>query len=88
MKILAIPADLFGGKLYLKEPIQGEKHLFVKYKSTYNDIPWTKVNGKPVKNWKQTLRQVWFKPEHKEVKKVISSPVRPATYKKEHEFEI
>jgi len=50
MKILAIPADLFGGKLYLKEPIQGEKHLFVKYKSTYNDIPWRETILFPVDN--------------------------------------
>lgn len=40
MTILAIPADTSGGKLWIKEPRQEGDRLFVKYKSTYNDIPW------------------------------------------------
>jgi len=38
--IAAIPADSVGGKLWIKDfRVDGDK-LFVKYKSTYNDIPF------------------------------------------------
>lgn len=38
--ILCIPADNAGNKLFLKD-LRGEnKRLFVKYKSTFNDIPF------------------------------------------------
>lgn len=31
----------------------------------YNEAQWHKSNGEPVRNWKQTCQQVWFKDENK-----------------------
>ncbi len=41
--IQCIPADKVGNKLFLKEFRQNGNRLFVKYKSTYNDIPFIEV---------------------------------------------
>jgi hypothetical protein len=30
----------------------------------YNDANWFDSHGNPVLNWKQKMRQVWFKPEN------------------------
>lgn len=38
--ICCIPADLEGNKLWLKDFRQDGKRMFVKYSSTYNDIPF------------------------------------------------
>lgn len=35
-----IPADRGGNKLFLKEPREENDRLYVKYRSTYNDIPF------------------------------------------------
>jgi predicted phage replisome organizer len=32
----------------------------------YNDLDWHNSKGKHIKNWKSTMRNVWFKEEHKE----------------------
>ena len=32
----------------------------------YTDANWHDAEGKPVLNWKQKMRGVWFKPEHKQ----------------------
>lgn len=33
----------------------------------YTDANWHDAEGKPVLNWKQKMRGVWFKPEHKQM---------------------
>ena len=38
--IVCINADVFGNKLYLKDLIEDKGKLYVKYRSTYNDIPF------------------------------------------------
>lgn len=38
--IACIPADNEGNKLWLKEPRIDGKRIFVKYRSTHNDIPF------------------------------------------------
>jgi len=38
--IACIPADNVGNLLYLKDVRINNKKIFVKYKSTYNDIPF------------------------------------------------
>lgn len=43
IKIISIPADKFGNKLFLKELKQENDKLFIKYKSTYNDIPFVET---------------------------------------------
>lgn len=35
----------------------------------YDVADWHDTNGKAVKNWKQKMNSVWFKPENKETKK-------------------
>ena len=35
-----IPADRDGNKLFLKEPREENNRLYVKYRSSYNDIPF------------------------------------------------
>ena len=41
MEIAFIPADHLGNKLILKEPRKEGDRLFVKYRSTLNDMPFT-----------------------------------------------
>jgi len=41
--IACIPADKIGNKLYLKELRQNGDRLFIKYRSTYNDVPFTET---------------------------------------------
>lgn len=38
--ICAIPADNNGNKLFIKDLREGNGRTFVKYRSTYNDIPF------------------------------------------------
>lgn len=41
--ITAIPADNNGNKLFLKDFREENNRFFVKYKSTYNDIPFVET---------------------------------------------
>lgn len=41
--IVCIPADQQGGKLFLKDLREENNRMFLKYKSTYNDIPFTET---------------------------------------------
>ena len=41
--ITAIPANNEGDKLYLKDFREANNRTYVKYKSTYNDIPFTET---------------------------------------------
>ena len=42
--IAMIPADSAGNKLFIKDlRVDKKQRTFVKYKSTYNDIPFTEV---------------------------------------------
>lgn len=43
IKIACIPADNKGNKLWLKELKIENNRIFIKYKSTYNDIPFTET---------------------------------------------
>ena len=46
----------------------------------YNDADWKDSNGKPVLNWKQKMRVVWFKDENK---KKIDEQERIAAYNRD-----
>lgn len=50
--IVAIPADNKGNKLYIKELRTERDRLFLKYRSTFNDIPFveTEIFGDGKKN--------------------------------------
>ena len=48
IKIACIPADNSGNKLWLKELRINEKRLYLKYRTTYNDIPFTETEIFPV----------------------------------------
>jgi hypothetical protein len=41
--IACIKADNVGNKLWIKDCREDKEHLFLKYKSTYNDIPFTET---------------------------------------------
>lgn len=41
--IACIPADNQGGKLWIKDYREDGSRMYLKYKSTYNDIPWREV---------------------------------------------
>ena len=41
--ICCIPADNNGNKLWIKDFTENEGRFFIKYKSTYNDIPFIKT---------------------------------------------
>ena len=41
--ICCIPADNNGNKLWIKDFMENEGRFFIKYKSTYNDIPFIKT---------------------------------------------
>jgi hypothetical protein len=43
MTIVCVPADDKGNKLWLKELEFDKNKIFIKYKSTYNDIPFMKT---------------------------------------------
>lgn len=43
MKIATIPADNNGNKLFLKELRTENNRVFIKYKSTYNDMPFSET---------------------------------------------
>lgn len=53
--IACIPADKFGNKLFLKELRQNGNRLFVKYRSTYNDIPFTEAELSPADGGKNCV---------------------------------
>lgn len=53
--IACIPADKVGNKLYLKELRQNGNRLFIKYRSTYNDIPFTEVEIYPADGGKNCV---------------------------------
>ena len=38
----------------------------------YEDGNWFDTNGKPVRNWKQKMRSVWFKPENKKKVRMLA----------------
>lgn len=38
----------------------------------YNDADWFDSFGKPVLNWKQKMRSVWFKEENKEIRNILA----------------
>lgn len=46
----------------------------------YNESNWHNKDGKPIKNWKQTMIGVWFKDDNKEKQQTNG------TQKKRHEF--
>jgi len=41
--IICIPADNEGNKLFLKDLRKDNERMFVKYKSTFNDIPFSET---------------------------------------------
>lgn len=41
--IASIPADNLGNKLFIKDLREDEERIYVKYRSTHNDIPFTEV---------------------------------------------
>ena len=41
--IVTIPVDSSGGKLYLKDLREDKDRIFVKYKSSINNVPWQEV---------------------------------------------
>lgn len=41
--ICCIPADNVGNKLWIKDFREDDKRAFIKYKSTYNDMPFKEV---------------------------------------------
>jgi len=41
--VVCIPADNLGNKLFLKDIRRVDDKLFIKYRSTYNDIPFTET---------------------------------------------
>ena len=43
MTIACIPADQIGNKLYIKDLRIDKDKVFVKYKSTYNQVPFMEV---------------------------------------------
>jgi len=57
-----IPPQIEEVKLFFEENgyVNGEKAW-----NYYNDADWKDSTGKPVKNWKQKMRGVWFKDENR-----------------------
>jgi hypothetical protein len=57
-----IPPQIEEVKLFFEENgyVNGEKAW-----NYYNDANWKDSTGKPVKNWKQKMRGVWFKDENR-----------------------
>ena len=43
----------------------------------YDVANWHKANGNPIKNWKQTCQQVWFKPDNLNFKPQTNEDTRP-----------
>lgn len=39
----------------------------------YEDAGWKDSQGKPIRNWKQKVRFVWFKPENKEKRGLLKT---------------
>lgn len=53
--------------LYFKENGYSRSSAVTAFKY-YNVADWKDASGKPVKNWKQKMISVWFKPEHQSEK--------------------
>ena len=53
--IVCIPADNIGNKLFLKDLRKDGVRFFVKYKSTYNDIPFQETELFTVDNGKNCV---------------------------------
>lgn len=53
--ILAIPADKFGNKLFVKDLRKDKNRYFVKYRSTFNDIPFIETEIFSVDNGKNCV---------------------------------
>jgi hypothetical protein len=52
LKIACIPADNNGNKLWLKDLRRDGEKIFVKYNSTYNDIPFIETEIHSIDNGK------------------------------------
>lgn len=69
------PPPIFSDVLaYFKEngySEQAAKKAFDYYQTSLTDTKphWSDGKGNPIKNWKMKMQSVWFKEEHKEVKK-------------------
>lgn len=69
------PPPIFSDVLaYFKEngySEQAAKKAFDYYQTSVTDTKphWSDGKGNPIKNWKMKMQSVWFKEEHKEVKK-------------------
>jgi len=50
--IVCIPADNEGNKLFLKDLREDKNRIYVKYKSTYNDIPFIETGIYPADSGK------------------------------------
>jgi len=66
-KRIFIPPTLEQVKEYFKEKGYTEQSA-IKAFEYYDTANWHDSEGKPVKNWKQKMISVWFKPENKEKK--------------------
>jgi len=66
-KRIFIPPTLEQVKEYFKEKSYTEQSA-IKAFEYYDIANWHDSEGKPVKNWKQKMISVWFKPENKEKK--------------------
>ena len=66
------PPTLSEVQEYFKEKGYGNAQKAFDY---YESADWHDANGKKVKNWKQKMQGVWFKPENKlpEVKKLVTT---------------
>ena len=54
-EIIMIPADNFGNKLYLKDLREGNNRKWLKYKSTYNNIPFIETEIYPADGGKNCV---------------------------------
>ena len=76
-KVVSIPPPpIFSDVLaYFKDngySEQAAKKAFDYYQTSVTDTKphWSDGKGNPIKNWKMKMQSVWFKEEHKEVKKI------------------
>ena len=55
MKVFMIPADNFGNKLFLKDLKENGDRKFLKYRSTYNDMPFIETEIYPADEGKNCV---------------------------------
>lgn len=67
-----VPPDIEQVKAYFKVKGYNEESA-VKFYDYYNP-EWKDSNGKPVKNWEQKARGIWFKEENKIKTPSLSTP--------------